>query len=50
MKKRVVIVLEVDTDDEQMQTDDFIRADLEREINCASNYYDVILIETEELV
>lgn len=50
MKKRIVITLEVDTDDELMQTDDFIRSDLESEINCASNYYDVISIETEELV
>lgn len=50
MRKRITVVLEVDTEDEQMQTDDFIKNDLEQEINCASNFYDIISIETKELV
>lgn len=49
MRKRITVVLEVDTEDEQMQTDDFIKEDLEREINCASNLYDIKSIEIEEL-
>lgn len=49
MKKRITITIEVDTDDKTMITDDFIKNDLEQEINCASNSYDIISIETKEL-
>lgn len=49
MKKHIIIILEVDTDDKQMQTDDFIKEDLEREINCASNFYDIKSIEIKQL-
>ena len=49
MKKRITVILEVDTDDEHMSTDDFIKRDLEQEINCASNYYEIISIETKEV-
>ena len=49
MKKRVVVILEVETDDDINITDEFIRSDLEQEIHCASNYYDVISIKTEVL-
>lgn len=49
MKKYITIILEVDTDDKTMITDDFIKNDLEQEINCASNSYDIISIETKEL-
>lgn len=49
MRKRITITLEVDTDDKTMITDDFIKNDLEQEINCASNSYDIISIETKEL-
>lgn len=47
MKKRITIVLEVDTDDKQMLSDDFIKNDLEQEINCASNSYEIKSVETE---
>ena len=47
MKKRITIVLEVDTDDELMLSDDFIKEDLEQEINCASNTYEIKSVETE---
>lgn len=47
MKKRITIVLEVDTDDKQMLSDDFIKNDLEQEINCASNTYEIKSVETE---
>lgn len=47
MKKRVTVVLEVESDDEINMDDKFIKHDLEQEINCASNWYEVISIETE---
>lgn len=49
MKKRVIVILEVETDDDINISDKFIRSDLEQEIHCASNYYDVISIQTEDL-
>jgi len=49
MKKRITIVLEVETEDPVMMTDDFIKNDLECEINCASNAYEIITIETTEV-
>lgn len=50
MKKRVTIVLEVESDDEINMSDNFIRSDLEQEINCASNFYDIIDFKTEIVV
>lgn len=47
MKKRVTVVLEVETDDEYMLRDDVIERDLQREINCACNSYNFISIDTE---
>ena len=47
MKKCITIVLEVDTDDEQMLSDDFIKKDLTQEIGCASNFYEIKSVETE---
>jgi len=47
MKKRVTVVLEVESDDEINMDDEFIKHDLEQEISCTSNYYEVISIETE---
>lgn len=49
MKKRVTIVLEVETDDDVTITDRFIKKDLETEINCASNWYEFISFKTEEI-
>ena len=49
MKKRITIVLEVETEDPVMMTDDFIKNDLECEISCASDAYEIITIETTEL-
>ena len=43
-KKVVTVVLEVESDDDYMMTDDFIKTDLEQEINCASNSYRVVSI------
>jgi len=47
MKKRVTVVLDVESDDEFNMDDKFIKHDLEQEISCASNWYEVISIETE---
>lgn len=47
MKKRVTLVLEVETDDEYMLRDDVIGRDLEREINCACNSYNIVDFKTE---
>ena len=44
IKKTITIALEVESDDEYMMSDEFIKTDLEREINCASNFYDVVSI------
>ena len=49
MKKRVTVILEVESDDDISMSDDFIKDDLEQEINCASNSYEVISIKTELL-
>lgn len=47
MKKRVTVVLEVESDDEYYTDDDFIKHDLKQEIKCATNWYEVISIKTE---
>lgn len=49
MKKKIIVTLEVDSEDEFMLTDDFIRNDIETEINCASNYYNVISINVSDV-
>ena len=46
MKKRVTVVLEVETDDEYMLRDDVIERDLQREINCACKSYEWIAFNT----
>lgn len=48
MKKRVTIVLEVESEDEINMDDKFIRQDLEQEISCASNRYEVISFRTQK--
>ena len=48
IKKRIILTLEVENEDGQM-SDDYIKNDLEVEINCASNSYDIIGFETETL-
>lgn len=45
MKKRITLILETETDDEFLMKDEFIRDDLETEINCASNSYEIVSIE-----
>ena len=47
MKKRVTVTLEVESDDELNMDDKFIKHDLEQEISCTTNLYEVISIETE---
>lgn len=42
MKKRITLILEVDSNDETMLSDEFIKLDIEQEIHCASNWYDII--------
>ena len=49
MKKRVTVILEVESDDDINMSDKFIKNDLEQEIGCASNSYEVISIKTELL-
>lgn len=48
IKKRITLTLEVENEDGQM-SDDYIKNDLEVEINCASNSYDIITFKTEIL-
>lgn len=50
MKKRIIIVLETESEDYDMMTDDFIKDDLEMEINCTTNMYEIISFETETLI
>ena len=47
MKKLITLQLEVDADG-AMSGDDFIIEDLKTEINCASNYYEIISIDIAE--
>lgn len=49
MKKKVTVVLEVESDDDFMLSDDYIHDELETEINCASNSYDIISIQVSDL-
>ena len=47
MKKQVTVVMIVESEDEINMSDCFIRQDLEQEIACASNYYEIVDIKTE---
>lgn len=49
MKKRVILILEVESDDELNMKDEFIRLDLENEINCCSNFYEISTFGTLEI-
>lgn len=49
MKKRVTVVLDVESDDDYYTDDNFIKHDLEQEIKCTTNWYEVISIETEAI-
>ena len=48
MKKKITLILEVDSDDEINLNDWFIQNDLMQEISCASNYYELISIKIED--
>ena len=50
MKKQITLVLTAESDDEVMLSDSFIEDDLMREINCASNFYGLVSVETHEIV
>ena len=47
MKKQVHIVLEFDSDDPLMLSDEFIKGDLISELSCASNHYSIVSITTK---
>lgn len=47
MKKQITIVLEVESDDEFMINDKFIKNDIMAEISCASNSYDLISMDID---
>ena len=49
MKKMITIVLETESDDEHMMSDEFIKNDLEQEISCASNGYIIVSITATQL-
>ena len=49
MKKTITIVLEAESDDEIMMSDEFIKTDLEQEISCASNDYTIVSITATQL-
>ena len=46
-KKRIVLVLEVSSDDPMNLTDDFIESDLRMELSCTSNTYDIVSVSQE---
>ena len=50
MKKRVTIVLEVESEDELNLTDEFIETDIKAEIKCTSNFYDIKSIQITEII
>ena len=47
MKKRLTLVLEVESDNEYMLRNDVIERDLQSEINCACNSYEMVSFKTE---
>lgn len=47
MKKWVTVIMTVESEDEINLSDDFIKDDLEQEISCASNRYEIICINIE---
>lgn len=49
MKKKITVILEIESDDEFMMSNEFIKNDLKTEINCASNSYDVVSIDVENI-
>ena len=49
MKKLVILILEVESDDEVNMKDEFIRHDLEGEIKCCSNFYEISTFGTLEI-
>lgn len=48
MKKKIIVILEVESDDNSMLSEEYIRNDLATEINCASNCYDVISVQVND--
>lgn len=44
MKEEVLLILEVESEDEEMLSKEFIKDDIERELNCACNYYTISFI------
>ena len=48
MKKIVAMILEVESDDKYFISDEFIENDLESEISCTTNSYDIINITIVE--
>lgn len=49
MKKLIKLILEMESDDETCSRDSWIRRDLEQEISCCSNYYELVSFETKEV-
>lgn len=49
MKKQINLVLEVESDDAYMISDDFIKHDIATELNCASNFYILKSISIKEV-
>ena len=49
MKKQIIVVLEIEKDDEVMMSDDFIKRDLECEIDCTSNSYEIVSIDIKDI-
>ena len=49
MHKRITVILETASDDEYMLSDEFIENDIKTELNCASNFYVVMDLKTEEI-
>lgn len=50
LKKRVTVILEVESDDEINMDDRFIQNDIVQELSCASNRYEIVSIQTENAI
>jgi len=49
MKKRITVVLETESDDPLNMTDAFIESDIQMELSCASNIYDIVSVKQETI-
>jgi len=49
-KKEITVVMECESYDELNLREDFIKNDLEQEINCCSNFYEIKSITFKDII